>query len=118
MVESEMLDPISFGRILKERRRTLDLTQEDLARQVGCAVVTIKKIEADALRPSKQVAELLAEAVGIPANERAAFVRLARATPHRDPSPAPQIPILTTADREAHDLSGREIKGYLLRERI
>jgi len=66
----------SFGPVLKERRRALDLTQEDLARQVGCAIVTIKKIERDALRPSKQVAELLAEALAIPADERTAFVRI------------------------------------------
>jgi transcriptional regulator with XRE-family HTH domain len=40
----------SFGRLIKERRKALDLTQEELARQVGCAIITIKKIEAETLR--------------------------------------------------------------------
>jgi WD40 repeat protein/serine/threonine protein kinase/DNA-binding XRE family transcriptional regulator len=108
----------SFGRILKERRRTLDMTQEHLARQVGCALVTIKKIEADALRPSKQIAELLAEALDILADERAAFVRLARSTPRTPKSPVPQNPFLTEENPERSDLSGHVIKGYELRERI
>jgi transcriptional regulator with XRE-family HTH domain len=51
----------SFGLWLKERRRLLDLTQTDLANGVGCSVVTIRKIEADERRPSRQIAELLAD---------------------------------------------------------
>jgi ribosome-binding protein aMBF1 (putative translation factor) len=50
---------------------TFDMTQEELARWVGCAVVTIKKVESDTLRPSKQIAELLAEALEILTSERA-----------------------------------------------
>ena len=34
----------SFGRFVRERRRALDLTQEELARRVGCAAITIRKI--------------------------------------------------------------------------
>ena len=41
----------SFGRWLRQRRKALDLTQADLADQVGCSVITIQKIEADARRP-------------------------------------------------------------------
>ena len=47
----------SFGAWLKRRRKALDLTQEALARLVGCAVVSIRKIEADEQRPSRQTAE-------------------------------------------------------------
>jgi hypothetical protein len=36
-----MRTPVSFGRLLKERRRILDMTQEDLARQVGCAIINL-----------------------------------------------------------------------------
>ena len=32
----------SFGQWLKQRRKTLDLTQAELARQVGCATVTLQ----------------------------------------------------------------------------
>ena len=43
----------SFGLWLKQRRKSLDLTQADLADQVGCSTTTIRKIEADQRRPSK-----------------------------------------------------------------
>src|SRR6266540_4297824 len=69
----------SFGRWLRHRRRGLDLTQEELARQVGCAPITIRKIEGDEMRPSKQLAESLSGPLGIPVNQRDDFVRFARA---------------------------------------
>jgi transcriptional regulator with XRE-family HTH domain len=47
----------SFGEWLRRRRRALDLTRDELALRVGCAVVTIKKIESDERRPSRQLAE-------------------------------------------------------------
>jgi len=61
-----MTSPQPFGEWLRHRRRELDLTQDALARQVGCARVTIRKLEADEMRPSKQLAELLAEQLGVP----------------------------------------------------
>jgi predicted ATPase/DNA-binding XRE family transcriptional regulator len=69
----------SFGQWLKQRRKTLDITREDLAQRIGCAAVTLYKIEADERRPSKQIAELLAEHLNIPPDEQAEFVRFARA---------------------------------------
>ncbi|NUM48424.1 MAG: protein kinase, partial [Anaerolineales bacterium] len=108
----------SFGRFIRERRRTLDLTQEELARRVGCAAITIRKIEADDARASVQIAERLAMALGIPLDERAGFVRRARAvrpdlaeSPIETPPPA-----LEEIGRE--DLTGRAIRGYSLAERI
>ena len=41
-----MEQPNSFGDWVRRRRKALDLTQEHLAQQVGCALATIKKIEA------------------------------------------------------------------------
>lgn len=69
----------SFGRWLQRRRKALDLTQEELAQRVGCAAETIRKIEADVRRPSRQIAERLAESLEIPESDRAAFVKAARA---------------------------------------
>jgi len=69
----------SFGDWIRRRRRALDLTREALAGQVGCAVVTIRKIETDERRPSRQIAAHLAECLLIPAQERAAFLQAARA---------------------------------------
>jgi predicted ATPase/class 3 adenylate cyclase len=69
----------SFGYWLRRRRRALDLTQDELARQTGCALETIKKIEIDARRPSRQMAERLADVLQVAPDERAAFIKAARA---------------------------------------
>jgi DNA-binding XRE family transcriptional regulator len=42
-----------------------DLTQDDLAGQVDCSVVTIQKIDADARQPSRQITERLADSLRI-----------------------------------------------------
>ena len=68
----------SFGHWLKQRRKALDLTQADLADQVGCSIMTIRKIEADERRPSKQISERMADVLAISLEERAAFVAFAR----------------------------------------
>ena len=52
----------SFSQWLGQRCKALDLTQQELADQVGCSVVTIRKIEGEVCRPSKQIAEWLADA--------------------------------------------------------
>lgn len=53
-------DIFSFGMWVRQRRKALDLTQAALARLVACAEVSIRKIEADAFRPSREIAESLA----------------------------------------------------------
>lgn len=67
-----------FTQWLKQRRKALDLTQQDLAARVGCAVVTIQKLEEGRRRPSKQVATLLATQLGIATAEHPAFLQFAR----------------------------------------
>ena len=61
--------PTSFGYWVRRRRKALDLTQAALAQRVGCATVTIQKIEAEERRPSSQIAALLAEQLRIPPGE-------------------------------------------------
>src|SRR5215510_12658606 len=73
-----MDESASFGYWVRRRRKALDLTQADLARRVGCAEVTIQKIEAEERRPSSQIAALLAEQLHIPPGERAEFLASAR----------------------------------------
>jgi predicted ATPase/transcriptional regulator with XRE-family HTH domain len=73
---------ISFGRWLKERRKALDITQRDFARRIGCASVTLGKIESDARRPSTQLAELMADHLELSVDERKAFLRFARIEPN------------------------------------
>jgi DNA-binding XRE family transcriptional regulator len=45
--EVAMDDHASFGYWVRRRRKALDLTQDALAQQVGCSVMTIRKIEGD-----------------------------------------------------------------------
>ena len=71
-------DATRFGAWLKERRKALDLTQQDLAERVGCAAVTIRKIERGHLKPSRQITELLAETLHIAPDNRTEFLGLAR----------------------------------------
>jgi predicted ATPase/transcriptional regulator with XRE-family HTH domain len=71
--------PTSFGLWLRQRRKELDLTREVLAGCVGCSVSTLRKLEDDERRPSRQMAELLAGCLEIAPENRAAFLKIARA---------------------------------------
>lgn len=69
---------VTFGPWLRQRRRFLGLTQEELAQRAACSLVTIRKMESGERRPSRQLAELLADCLAIPAEEREQFVAFAR----------------------------------------
>lgn len=79
----------SFGEWLRRRRKALDLTQAELADQAGCVAGTIRSIEADARRPSRQLAERLAEVLQLAQDERAPFLKAARAELSPDQLAAP-----------------------------
>jgi transcriptional regulator with XRE-family HTH domain len=80
MEHPEVGESESFGGWIYRRRRALNLTREELAAKVGCAAVTIKKIERDERKPSRQIAELLAENLMVPLRDRDRFMRMARET--------------------------------------
>jgi len=69
---------VSFREWLKRQRNARGLTQEQLARQLGCATITLRKIESEERRPSAQIVERLAEVFSISPNEQTAFMRFAR----------------------------------------
>src|SRR5512132_4286871 len=83
----------SFGYWLRRRRKALDLTQAELARRVSCSLDLIQKIETDARRPSRQLAERLADCLGLDAAERVAFVQAARAERTADQLALPSQPV-------------------------
>jgi len=92
-----MDESASFGEWIKRRRSALLLSREDLAHQVGCAVVTLRKIEADERRPSMAIAERLAALLELVDAERIIFVKVARAQltfdrlpPARTSGPSPR----------------------------
>src|SRR5262245_6076647 len=74
-----MGDQVSFGQWLKQRRRELDLTRDELAHRAGCSAETTRKIEEGIRRPSRQLAELIAASVDIPAEDQRTLVQWARA---------------------------------------
>ena len=69
-----MDETYSFGYWVRRRRKALDLTQAALARDVGCATVTIRKIENDERRPSQVMAERLAACLDIPEDDQETFI--------------------------------------------
>ncbi len=78
----------TFGQWLKQRRHELDLTQEAVAEATGCSPDTIRKIEAGHRRPSRQIADILADFLHIEAQQRAAFVLWARGISNASPAVA------------------------------
>lgn len=50
--------------------------------RVRCAEITIRKIEANHLRPSKQLARLMLERLDVPRGEHEELVQLARRNHH------------------------------------
>jgi predicted ATPase/transcriptional regulator with XRE-family HTH domain len=74
-----MTGPISrFGSELKRRRKTLGLTQLEVADRVGCSEITIRMLETGQRRPSRQLATLLARLLELTGSDFEAFMRLAR----------------------------------------
>ena len=69
---------LSFGAWVRRRRKSLDMLQKELAGRVGCSVTALQKIERDERRPSRQLAERLAECLDVPADQRATFLTVAR----------------------------------------
>jgi predicted ATPase/transcriptional regulator with XRE-family HTH domain/Tfp pilus assembly protein PilF len=73
---------LPFGKWLKLRRAALDMNQNQLAKQSGCSIDSVRKIEAGTLKPSRQLAELMAEPLEIAPEQRQAFVDYARGVTH------------------------------------
>jgi predicted ATPase/transcriptional regulator with XRE-family HTH domain/Tfp pilus assembly protein PilF len=91
----------TFGTSLKQSRKALDMTQGELAALASCSPKMIAKIESGERRPSRQLADLLAEVLEVAEGDRAEFIRLARGVtgpirraevPERSlhPAPAPE----------------------------
>ena len=73
-----MSESTSFGTWLRQQRRARDLTQKAFADKVGCAEITLRRMEAGEYKPSNELALVLFEKLGIPEPERPHWVRFAR----------------------------------------
>ncbi|GIK43384.1 MAG: hypothetical protein BroJett011_72170 [Chloroflexota bacterium] len=99
---------VSFGAWLVQQRKALDLTREQLAQCIGCSVSALRKIESDERRPSRQLAELLANCLQVPPEQRATFLQVARG--HlRVERLVPPIPV-TTANLVMEHYQPRRIR--------
>jgi predicted ATPase/DNA-binding XRE family transcriptional regulator len=65
-------------------------TQAELAQRVGYSVATIRKLERNELRPSKHLAELLAQGLDVAVTSHSSFVSFARSTPTSPAEPDAQ----------------------------
>jgi transcriptional regulator with XRE-family HTH domain len=125
---SEYVTMDTFGEWLRRQRTVRGLTREEFAKRVGCSVAMLRKIEDGERRPSTQIAELIANCLDVPLEQRSTFVRVARGelgmgrlllesnpvvTGH-DLSPKTNLPIFPTPligrERELKEL------GLLLRD--
>jgi transcriptional regulator with XRE-family HTH domain len=95
---SDMASDQSFNDWLKKRRKSLDLTQKELALQAGCSISTVQHIEEGVLKPSRQLADLLAASLEIPPEERPSFVRWARTSPNTNAETAQPLIAIPSAN--------------------
>jgi predicted ATPase/DNA-binding XRE family transcriptional regulator len=123
-----LTDP-SFGEWLKRQRKAAGLTQEELAKRVGCSAIAIRKIEAEQRRPSAQIAELLADIFNVSPNDQKQFLRFARGDWRSAPAdgvadtPWRSAPVPRNLPSVVTSLVGREreiaeVRDYLEREDI
>jgi transcriptional regulator with XRE-family HTH domain len=59
----------SFGQIIRERRRQLDLTQEEIARRIGTSTPYVGHLESGKRHPSEKVVTRLADVLGLDRRE-------------------------------------------------
>ena len=90
-----------YGAWERERRRQLDLTEEELARKAHYSTVAIHRVETGSLRPSREMADALAGALEIPAVDRPAFLSFARGVSARRRTDDLPLPLTPLVGREA-----------------
>ncbi|MEZ4731054.1 MAG: tetratricopeptide repeat protein [Caldilineaceae bacterium] len=114
----------AFGSWVRRLRTQQDLTQEALAELAYCSVQTIRFFETGKRRASLEMAERLAEVLGVPAAQHEEFLRLARQPLEKQegasekeeavPTPAIQPAHQTTLPQAATTLVGREGERNIL----
>lgn len=109
---------LSFGEWLRRRRGSLGLTQAELAQQLGCAPITLRKMEAEERFPSADMAARMADCLQLSVQQTPLFIRFARGelrsgsqlnTPLADhtenfTATAPGVPFLPNATLGRDDL--------------
>ncbi len=85
-----MAEPSTLGEGLRRYRVAAGLTQEELAERAGISARAVSDLERGIIQtPRKDTLQLLADALGLPADERAAFTGLRRHSVAAAPGVAP-----------------------------
>ncbi|MDX1418185.1 MAG: helix-turn-helix transcriptional regulator, partial [Candidatus Promineifilaceae bacterium] len=90
----------SFGYWVRRQRKALDLSQRELAERAACSLSAIKKIEQDKRRPSRELAEILADCLAIPEEDRENFLNSARGLAPVDALPVAGQPLSAAGSPE------------------
>lgn len=124
-MDEQLPEEISFGEWLHRRRRLLDLTQQALADQVGCAHITLRRIESGTLKPSRELALILLEKLGVPRAQREGWLPFARGLSGIPEAPADPFASKPITNLPTHLTSfvGREkeqdeIKDLIVKHRL
>jgi transcriptional regulator with XRE-family HTH domain len=119
MASTASVHTLPFGALLKRYRRAAGLSQEALAERAGYSVGHISKLERSARLPTSATVDLLADALGLDALERAALRRTVQQQSSSQrrgflhsggPTPPPPPPLVDRARELAHleqHLAGR-----------
>ena len=77
----------SFGQVIRERRRQLDLTQEEVARRIRTSTPYVGHLESGKRHPSDRIVNRLCEVLGLDSRE---LFFLANPRAHALLNPAPE----------------------------
>ncbi|MFM2052683.1 MAG: hypothetical protein RL456_720 [Pseudomonadota bacterium] len=102
----------TFGHDVRQRRKALGLTQDELGRRAACSGHAIRKIEANERRPSSRLADRLALHLRVPPDQCEAFTAMGRGC--ADPGPASE----TMQSLAELPFVGRDDVMARLRERL
>lgn len=95
MTPAATIQPLDFGTLLRRYRRAIGLTQEELAERAALSLRAVSDLERGARRaPRRDTVALLASALGLAAEGRAALEAAADAARRKGPAIAPD-PLVT-----------------------
>ncbi len=87
------MSELTFGEWLKRQRMGKGLTREQFADQIGCAIITLRKIESEERRASEQIVLRIADIFNLPSAERSNLLKFARGDWTKAPTERPiEIP--------------------------
>ena len=91
---SQPVAPAStFGDAVRQRRKLLGLTQDELGRRAACSGHAIRKIEANERRPSSRLADRLALHLRVPPEQCPAFTAMGRGCTEPEATPGTMTPL-------------------------